>query len=138
MTEDGELHVLEPVSSEQAPTLAPQGEDGIAQLELYANILENFIEGYRVAARGLTALLRGPLAPRDLSKRAITTGERMYLAKSDAAKPSAGRCSNAYASFVDQGYLARRDGKLALTESYANVGALGTIEARLQQFLKRG
>jgi glycerol-3-phosphate O-acyltransferase len=140
MTEDGELHVLEPVSSEQAPTLAPQGEDGIAQLELYANILENFIEGYRVAARGLTALLRGPLAPRDLSKRAITTGERMYLAKEIGRREAVSRpmLENAYASFVDQGYLARRDGKLALTESYANVGALGTIEARLQQFLKRG
>jgi hypothetical protein len=38
---------------------------------------------------------------------------------------------NAYGSFVDQGYLARVDGKLALTPSYASAGAVATIEARI-------
>jgi hypothetical protein len=78
--------------------------------------------------------------PRDLSKRAITTGERMYLAKEIGRREAVSRpmLENAYASFVDQGYLARRDGRLALTESYANVCAVATIEARFQQFLKRG
>jgi glycerol-3-phosphate O-acyltransferase len=140
MAADGELRVLEPASSDTGQALAPDGEDGLAQLDLYANLLANFIEGYRVAARGLTALLRGPLTPRDLSKRAITTGERMYLAKEIGRREAVSRpmLDNAYASFVDQGYLARRDGKMALTESYANAGAVATIEARLQQFLKRG
>jgi glycerol-3-phosphate O-acyltransferase len=140
MTEDGELHVVDPGSGEGTPALTPQGEDGRAQLELYANVLENFVEGYRVAARGLAALLRGALTPRDLSKRAITTGERMYLAKEIGRREAVSRpmLENAYASFVDQGYLARRDGRMALTESYANVGAVATIEARFQQFSKRG
>jgi glycerol-3-phosphate O-acyltransferase len=38
---------------------------------------------------------------------------------------------NAYASFVDQGYVSRSSGKLALTESYATQSAVGTIEARI-------
>ena len=139
MTTDGELTVLEPTGSD-GPALAPQGEDGLAQLELYANVIANFIEGYRVAARGMASLLRGALTPRDLSKRAITTGERMFLAKEIGRREAVSRpmLENAYASFVDQGYLARRDGRLALTESYSNVGAVATIEARFHQFLKRG
>jgi len=43
---------------------------------------------------------------------------------------------NAYCSFVDQG-IARREGKVALTESYASASAVATIEARFQLFLKR-
>ena len=75
------------------------------------------IEGYRVAARGLAALLRGPVAGKDLVKRTITLGERMFLAGEIARREAVSRplLENAYASFVDQGYLARADGKLALT-----------------------
>ena len=38
---------------------------------------------------------------------------------------------NAYTSFVDQGYLSRTAGKLALTDSYATASAVATIEARV-------
>jgi glycerol-3-phosphate O-acyltransferase len=139
MVEDSELSILESDAGDAGPTLVPRGKDGLEQLDLYANILENFLEGYRVAARGLSTLLRGPLTPRDLAKRAITTGERMYLAKEIGRREAVSRpmLENAYCSFVDQGYLARREGKVALTESYASASAVATIEARFQLFLKR-
>ena len=41
---------------------------------------------------------------------------------------------NAFASFVDQGYLTRGDGKFSLPESYANATTVRTIEAKLSGF----
>lgn len=127
MESDGEL---EPGS---AGALVPKGEDGRAQVELYARLVENFVDGYRIAARGLGALLKGPLALKDVVKRAIPTGERMFLAGEIARREAVSRplLENAYASFVDQGYVSRSSGKLALTESYATQSAVGTIEARI-------
>ncbi|MGH7298255.1 MAG: hypothetical protein ACRELB_25170, partial [Polyangiaceae bacterium] len=77
--------------------------------------------------------LKGPLAPKDVVKRAIPTGERMFLAGDIARREAVSGpvLENAYASFVDQGYLARHSGKLALTESYATATAVATIEARI-------
>jgi glycerol-3-phosphate O-acyltransferase len=128
MENDGELARVAPESS-----LAPKGDDGRAQIELYARLVENFIDGYRIAARGLGALLKGPLPLKDVVKRAIPTGERMFLAGEIARREAVSRpvLENAYASFVDQGYLSRASGKLALTESYATQSAVGTIEARI-------
>jgi glycerol-3-phosphate O-acyltransferase len=133
MVSDGELArvVLKP--SEGAGGVMPKGDQGRQQVELYARLLENFVDGYRVAARGLGALLRGPLAVKDVVKRAIPTGQRMFLAGEIARSEAVSRplLENAYASFVDQGYLARGSGKISLTPSYANTGAVATIEARI-------
>ena len=122
MEADGELArvVLRP--SEAPARCCPRATTARRRCELYARLLENFVEGYRVAARGLAALLRGPLAIKDLVKRAIPEGERMFLAGEIARREAVSRpmLENAYASFVDQGYVARADGKLALTESFAS------------------
>jgi glycerol-3-phosphate O-acyltransferase len=127
MEADGEL-------VRNGPTLQVGGDGGREQIELYARLLENFVEGYRVAARGLGALLRGPLAAKDFVRRAMTGGERMFLAGEIARREavSSPMLENAYASFVDQGYVSRQGGgKLALTASYATAGAVATIEARI-------
>jgi glycerol-3-phosphate O-acyltransferase len=129
MEADGELTR----GSGDSLSLAPSGDDGLEQVRLYAGLLATFLEAYRVAARGLTALLRGPLAAKDLTRRAIPEGEKMFLAGDLRRREAISRpvLDNAYASFVDQGYLARVDGKLALTPSYASAGAVATIEARI-------
>ncbi len=75
MVADSELARVVRAPNDSGDALVPQGEDGREQIELYARLLENFVEGYRVAARGLAALLRGPLAVKDVVKRAITAGE---------------------------------------------------------------
>ncbi len=104
-----------------------------ARVHLYARVVRNFLEGYRVAARSLSALLRGPLTPKDLTKRAITMGERMFLAAEITRREAVSRplFDNAFSSFVDQGYLTRTEGKLALATSYASPETLRTIEARV-------
>jgi glycerol-3-phosphate O-acyltransferase len=112
-------------------------EDGREQVVLYARMLRNFVEGYRIAARGLAALLKGPLPLKDLTKRAIATGERMFLAGEIELREAVSRpvFENAYGAFVDQGYLARAEGKLVLPESYASQSAVKTIEAKIAGFL---
>ena len=117
-------------------SLAPPGE-GRERATLHMRMVRNFVEGYRVAARGLAALLKGPLAPKDLAKRAMTAGERMYLAGELECREAVTRpvIDNAFLAFVDQGYLGRQDGKYVLPESYATPGAVGTIEARITTYL---
>jgi glycerol-3-phosphate O-acyltransferase len=132
MAKDGEIERV-------GETVAARGDGGREQLELYARILASFVEGYRVAARGLTSLLRGPLSLKDVTKRAMTIGERMFLAGEIERREAVTRATleNAYAAFVDQGYLQRKDGKLALPESYDSESAVRTIESRIAGFLSR-
>jgi glycerol-3-phosphate O-acyltransferase len=113
--------------------ITPNGDDGREQFTLYANLIENSVEGYRVAARGLVPLLRGPLPTKDVIKRAITGGERMFLSGDIGRREAVSRpvIENAYASFVDQGYIERADGKFVLTASYATASAVATIESRI-------
>jgi glycerol-3-phosphate O-acyltransferase len=118
-------------------TLAPAGEEGAKQIALYANVVRSFLEGYRVAARGLTALVRGPLAVKDLTRRAIASGERMFLAGEIERREAVSRpvIENAYAAFVDQGYVNRTDGKFVLPDSYGSASAVRTIEMRIAGYL---
>jgi glycerol-3-phosphate O-acyltransferase len=116
--------------------LAPEGE-GRERAVLHARMVHSFVEGYRVAARSLAALLKGPLASKDLAKRAMTAGERMFLAGELANREAISRSviDNAFLAFVDQGYLGRTDGKLALPDSYASAETVRTIEARIASYL---
>lgn len=106
-------------------------------VQLYANIVRSFVEGYRVAARSLSFLVRGPLSSRDLARKAIPAGVRMHLGGEIRRREAVSQAiiENAYASFVDQGYLVRKEGKLSLSESFASPEALGTVEAKVAEFL---
>jgi len=132
MEADGEVTL----DAEGNVSLPPAGE-GRERASLHARMVRNFVEGYRVAARALASLLKGPLAPKDLAKRAITAGERMFLAGEVELREAVSRpvIENAFLAFVDQGYLARTDGKYVLPESYATADAVKTIEARIASFL---
>ena len=140
LEEEGEITrvVLKP--SEGAMGILPKGDDGREQVALHARLVENSIEGYRIAARGLSMLLRGPLAIKDLVKRTMTLGERMFLAGDVARREAVSRplIENAHTSFVDLGYLARVDGKLGLTPSYSAAGVVATIESRIVSTTTKG
>src|SRR6185437_1826553 len=57
---EGEIARIVLKPSEGPGGLVPKGDGGREQMGLYARLIENSIEGYRLAARGLSALLRGP------------------------------------------------------------------------------
>ncbi|MBX3222580.1 MAG: 1-acyl-sn-glycerol-3-phosphate acyltransferase [Labilithrix sp.] len=136
---DGEIESDPPgraASPDAFLRLAPGGE-GRERALLHVRMIQSFVEGYRVAARTCAALLKGPLAPKDLAKRAIGIGERMFLAGEIACREAVSRpvIDNAFLAFVDQGYLGRTDGKYALPESYASADAVRVIEGRIASYL---
>lgn len=114
-----------------------EGGEGHARAILYARVVRNFVEGYRIAARSLTTLLKGPLSSKELAKRAMATGERMFLAGEIELREAISRpvVENAFLAFVDQGYLRRQEGKYVLPDSYASAEAVATIEARVASYL---
>ena len=132
MVADGEV-----ILDAEGNVSLPAAGEGYERVTLHARMLRNFVEGYRVAARGLAALLKGALAPKDLAKRAMTAGERMFLAGELELREAVSRpvIENAFLAFVDQGYLGRADGKYVLPESYATAEAVKTIEARIASYL---
>jgi hypothetical protein len=73
------------------------------------------------------------MSPKDLVKKTLTVGERMFLAGEIQRREAVSRpvLENAFNAFVDQGYLSRTDGKLSLPASYATAGAVRTIESRI-------
>jgi len=116
------------------------GWTGTQWLGLYASILRSFLEGYRIAARGLGNLLKGPQLEKDLVKKAITAGNRMFLAGEIERREAVSKpiLQNAYKAFLDQGYLVANDGKLGLAESFATAKAVGAIEGRVAGYLGDG
>jgi glycerol-3-phosphate O-acyltransferase len=120
--------------------VAGPGHDGLGGegwIAFYSSIALTFLEGYRVAARALTVLLKGPTAQKDLVKRAIAIGDRMFLAGEIARREAVSRptLENAYLAFADQGYIAVSQGKIALTESFATAATVGTIESKILGYL---
>jgi glycerol-3-phosphate O-acyltransferase len=116
-----------------------EGLDGRGWITFYAAVMRNFIEGYRVAARTLRLLVRGPMLARDLVQRALRVGEQMYMAGEISRSEAVSQpiFENALGAFVDQGYLVKHDGKLALAESFASDLAAEAIEAKIASYLLR-
>jgi len=106
-------------------------------LRTYASILRSYVEGYRVAARSLSNLIKGPIAEKDLVKKALTVGNRMFLSgdvelRESVCKPI---LENALQSFREEGYLVVSEGKFGLTDSFASESAVSAIEGRLAGYL---
>jgi glycerol-3-phosphate O-acyltransferase len=105
-------------------------------LQTYASIVRNFVEGYRVAARGLTLLLKSPLSEKELTKRTLVLGDRMYLSNDIELREAVSKpvIANAFTAFREEGYVRVREGKLALTESFGTPEAVAAIEGRIAGF----
>ncbi|HEY4160196.1 MAG TPA: 1-acyl-sn-glycerol-3-phosphate acyltransferase [Polyangiaceae bacterium] len=109
-------------------------------LRLYASILRNFIEGYWVAARALEHLEKVPLAEKELTKRALALGNRLFLAAAIERPEAVSKTilQNAFQAFVDQGYLAQRDNKLDLGEGVAARGGLSNLAQHIRNYFPGG
>jgi glycerol-3-phosphate O-acyltransferase len=119
------------------PGIGHDGWTGLVWLQTYAASLRNFIEGYRVAARALTLLLKAPMADKDFVRRALVVGDRMYLAGDIELREAVSKplIQNALRVFREEGYLEQlEDGKYRLAESFANADTVSAIEGRLVGF----
>jgi glycerol-3-phosphate O-acyltransferase len=137
MTSDGELRT----TSAGRLDFGPGREDwpGDVWLRTYASILRNFLEGYRVAARGLGLLLKGPMTEKDLVRRTLSLGNRMFLSSDIELREAISKplMQNALTSFREEGYVRVKDGRVALTSSFHSPEAVATIESRIAGFIDR-
>lgn len=136
MAASGEL-----VLSGEAVGFGPghDGMDGRGWIAFYASVVRSFLEGYRVAARTARVLSRGALAEKDLTARALRVGEQMFLGGEIERSEAVSRSifENAFAAFVEQGYLKRDADKIALADSFATEESAEMIEASVGSFLLR-
>ncbi len=114
------------------------GWSGHQWLMTYSALLRNFVESYRIAARGLAGLSNGPLDVKDLLKQTLATGRRMYLSgeveRAEAiSKPL---LQNAFAAFQDLGYVTRAGAQLQLPNDGKD-DAVRTLEESIAKYLDR-
>jgi glycerol-3-phosphate O-acyltransferase len=114
------------------------GEGATQWLGIYAAVLRNFVEGYRVAARGLTLLSRSPLAEKELLKRTLSLGNQMFYAGEIEQRESVSKTilQNALHAFSDQGLVVTQGEKLALADSTSSAETLESVEARISLYLR--
>lgn len=134
MLADGEL-----LQENGQLSIGPGRDDwsGLDWLVLYSALLRNFLEGYWIAARALSELVKAPLSDKELLKRGIALGNRAFLAgdveRSEAVSKSI--LANAFLAFVDHGFLSQRDSKLDLTDQFASDAGARDIAERLRLFI---
>lgn len=111
---------------------------GDVWLRTYASIARNFVESYQVAARGLRILIKGSMAEKDLLKKTLSVGRRMFLSGDVELAEAISKpiITNAFRSFVDEGYLTLVDKKYTLAESISNEATIGAIEGRIAGYLE--
>lgn len=120
-----------------SPGAGRRGWSGADCLADYAAILRNFLESYRVAARSLAPLLDKAVAEKEMLRRALGLGQRMFLngeiqRREAVSKPI---LENAYESLIDQGYLLRRDGKYDRGIELTGRSAVDELEERIVDYL---
>ncbi len=114
------------------------GADAHARISLYASAIASYLEGYRIAARVLGTLTKGSGASaKDLGKKAVGLGKRMFLSGEVKRREAIQRplFENAFLAFLDQGILAKNDGKLVLAESFGTIEAVKAVERRIAAHL---
>lgn len=113
------------------------GWNGGEWLSSYRRMIQNFVEGYLIAARSTALLLVAPLGEKELTKRALTLGAQMHLSGEIDCKEALSKSLlvNGYASFVELGFLVRRADGYALAEPCASEPGVAAITEHVEQFL---
>jgi glycerol-3-phosphate O-acyltransferase len=117
---------------------AQRDDGGFSRLRFQAGLLHNFLESYRIAVRSLTLLIDGPMPAKDLARRTLSMGDRMFLTgdvvqRESVCKPN---LENALQSFREAGYLTGGEGgPQRLAAGFETPEALTKIEQGLVMYL---
>ncbi|MEN9580447.1 MAG: hypothetical protein RJA70_3456 [Pseudomonadota bacterium] len=124
---------------EVRPGPGRDGWTGHKWLLAYAALIRNFFESYRIFARSLAALLQGDLAEKELIKRALNTGNSMYLAGEIERREAISKpvMQNALAAFQEMGVVRSKAGLLTLDSGYQNEERLSQLERPIAGYLDR-
>lgn len=137
MLSDGDI--VRHADGSLAPGPGRDGWTGRQWLMLYTSLLRNFLESYRIAARGLLGLLEGPLPEKELLKSLLSTGKRMYLSGEVERREAVSNpvLQNALASFLDLRIISHSKGEVTLTDHYATEPELVALEQSITKYLER-
>lgn len=137
MVEDGDI--ARHADGSLAPGPGRDDWTGRQWLMLYTSLLRNFLESYRIAARGLLGLLEGPLPEKELRKSLLSTGKRMYLSGEVERREAVSSpvLLNALASFQDLRIISQSKGETTLTEAFATDNDLLRLEQSIAKYLER-
>ncbi len=130
MLADGDL-------TEDHGAIRPPVDEGHAWLTLLAGTVRNYLEGYRVGARTLEALLSQSLPAAELVRRGLATGRRMFLAGEIQRREAVSRAmlEGAFAAFRDLEYLGGGEGgPQRLKAPWDTPEAVRTLEDELAGF----
>jgi glycerol-3-phosphate O-acyltransferase len=135
MTADGDLE-----RRGESLAAGPGHDDwtGHQWLMTYAGLLRNFVESYRIAARGLSGLKSGPLDSKDLVKQTLATGRLMYLSGEVDCTEAISKplIQNALAAFQDLGYVTQAGGQIQLPAGSKDE-AIPALEESIARYLDR-
>jgi glycerol-3-phosphate O-acyltransferase len=138
LTEFSELGLI--IRDEDKLTLGDPQSDLPAEkwLMLLSEILVNYLEGYRVAARTVSLVIEQSLPMKEFFKRALATGNRMFFAgeimrREAITKPI---LQNALTTFADQRLVDLRGEKVKAVDAGATQTAILALEARLVLYLQ--
>lgn len=118
--------------------VSASSDQALEQLRFQAGLVRNFLESHRIAVRALSLLLRGTMPAKDLLKKSLALGERMYLAgevlqREAVSKPN---LENAFAALRESGVLVGGDGgPQRLVAPHDTEAALREMEQRLMAYL---
>lgn len=134
LTEEG---LVAPEGSTLIVSTGDAEPSGGQWLPFYAGIVQNFLEAYRIAARSLHVLQKGPMARKELVNKMLRIGERMFLEGVVERSEAVSRhlFDNAISAFKDQGYLSLQKDAFSLTETFRSEAARKGIETRIAAYL---
>jgi glycerol-3-phosphate O-acyltransferase len=118
------------------------GRDGFPAerwVRALADLLLPYLLGYWAAARSLVLLVRGPMLRREVARKAMAVGERMFLSGELSRREALARptMESALRAFEDLGYLRVDAGKLALVPPFETQETVGLIESKLRALFPR-
>jgi glycerol-3-phosphate O-acyltransferase len=121
------------------PLFCLPNEEARASLHLLATILDPFFEGYLVAIRTFQKLQKLALAETDLVWKAFAVGRKMLSEVQIRHREAIQRplIENAINVFLEDGILARDEGRLVLSPKYADLDSLKSVEHRVSVYLDR-
>jgi glycerol-3-phosphate O-acyltransferase len=133
------LDLLEHTATGQLrPGLGRDGAAAAAWLSMLGAILVNYLEGYRVAARALSFLKDGPLSSKDLQKRALGLGNRMFFAGEISRREAITKpiLYNGLLAFADARLVSLQSEQVTLTDAGRESGAVAALEERMASWLR--
>lgn len=133
MLDSGEL--TEEDSSLQ-PGVGHHEWSGAEWLSCYRRMLQNFLEGYLIAARSAAILLNEKSGEKELVKRALVIGARMHLSGEIDCREALSKSLilNGYLYLSEAGFVGKVGEEYTLRDAYCSEDGVAKIAESVQQF----